>query len=165
MKVVIISLVIFLAILLIGWLGLQVRPEAFPPHSQRTPELKAVPLPAGLPAPVQRFYKTVYGDRVPHTALMFVPLEDKLENFIMRFNPETGLLDSMEAMRYREAGVQAKKVLWITRSVPGPTIEGTKLSAVGSATWLDQGRHWAVFELEDVVYNVDVSAYIRQKGQ
>jgi hypothetical protein len=35
---------------------------------------------------------------------------------------------------------------------------------VGSATWLDQGKPWAIFRLEDVVYNVDVSKYIRQKG-
>jgi membrane protease YdiL (CAAX protease family) len=41
---------------------------------------------------------------------------------------------------------------------------GTKLSAAGSATWLDQGKPWAVFTAEDVVYNVDVSQYIRQKG-
>jgi hypothetical protein len=99
------------------------------------------------------------------TALMFVPFGDKEENFVLRFNPETGLLDSMEAMRYRDAGDQAKKILWITRSMPGPTIAGTPLSAVGSATWLDQGRPWAVFRLEDVVYNADVSQYIRQNGK
>jgi hypothetical protein len=99
-----------------------------------------------------------------HTALMFVPCGDQEENFVMRFNPDSGLLDSMEAMRYRDAGDQAKKILWITRSEPGPTIAGTPLSAVGSAMWLDQGKPWAVFTLEDVVTNVDVSAYIRQKG-
>jgi hypothetical protein len=96
---------------------------------------------------------------------MFVPFGDKEENFVMRFNPDTGLLDSMEAMRYRDAGDQAKKILWITRNEPGPTIEGTQLSAVGSATWLDQGKPWATFTLEDVVYNVDVSEYIRQSGE
>lgn len=100
-----------------------------------------------------------------HTALMFVPFEGQEENFVLRFNPETGLLDSMEAMRYRDAGAGAKKILWITRAEPGPTIAGTPLSAVGAAIWLDQGRPWAVFTLEDVVYNVDVSTYIRQRGQ
>jgi hypothetical protein len=99
------------------------------------------------------------------TALMFVPFGEKEENFILRFNPETGLIDSMEAMRYRDAGDRAKKILRITRTEPGPTIADMPLSAVGSATWLDQGRPWAVFRLEDVVYNVDVSQYIRQKGQ
>jgi hypothetical protein len=44
-------------------------------------------------------------------------------------------------------------------------ISGTPLSAVGSATWLDQGKPWAFFTLEDVVYNVDIQEYIRQKGK
>jgi len=100
-----------------------------------------------------------------NTALMFVPFESKEENFVMRFNPKTGLLDSMEAMRYREAGDQAKKILWLTCSVEGKTIEGSHLSTVGSVTWLDQGIPWAVFKLEDVVYNVDIAKYIRQKGK
>jgi len=36
--------------------------------------------------------------------------------------------------------------------------------SVGSATWFDQGKPWAVFTLEEVKYNVDVSEYILQKG-
>lgn len=36
-----------------------------------------------------------------------------------------------------------------------------KLSATGSATWLDQGSLWAFFTLEETAYNVDVSEYIR----
>jgi hypothetical protein len=99
-----------------------------------------------------------------NTALMYVPFEGKEESFVMRFNPETGLLDSMEAMRFRDSGAQAKKILWITRKVEGKKIEGTKLDAVGTATWLDQGIPWATFTLEEVKYNVDVSEYIRQKG-
>jgi hypothetical protein len=46
----------------------------------------------------------------------------------------------------------------------GKKIEGTKLDAIGSATWLDQGIPWAVFTLEEVNYNVNVSEYLRQKG-
>jgi hypothetical protein len=98
------------------------------------------------------------------TVLLFVPFEDQMENFVLRFDPETGLLDTMEAMRYRDSGDQAQKILWITKTLPGKNIEGTNLSAVGSATWLDQGRPWAEFNLEEVKYNVDVSVYIRQRG-
>jgi hypothetical protein len=98
------------------------------------------------------------------TALLFVPFEDQQENFVMRFNPETGLLDSMEAMRFRDSGPQAKKILWITRNIESKKIEGTQLDTVGSATWLDQGKPWATFTLEEVNYNVDVGKYIRQKG-
>ena len=56
------------------------------------------------------------------TALLWVPFEDEMENFVVRFDPQTGLIDTMEAMRYREAGEQAKKILWITKNIPGKTI-------------------------------------------
>jgi hypothetical protein len=266
---IILSILIFLAFLI--WLGLQINPAPFSPHLEKTPPLEMIPIPEGLPAPVERFYKTVYGDEIPviktvvvkgrakispfgvklparfifvhnagkdyrhyieatwfglpimkvnegyvdqksffespmgdiyddastnqganlavwaeatwfpsiwltderarwepvdeKTALLFVPFEDQEENFVVRFNPETGLIDTMEAMRYRDSGEQAKKILWITKNLAGETIEGTKLSAVGSATWMDQGKPWAMFTLEEVNYNVDVSDYIRQKGQ
>jgi hypothetical protein len=258
-------------VILLGWLGLKIKPAPFSPYPEKAPTLKTIPLPGGLPAPVERFYKTVYGDQIPviesavikgrafiapfgvkmparflfvheagkdyrhyieatwfgmpimkvnegyvdqksffegpvgdpifddvstnqaanlavwaeagwfpsiwltdprvrweavdeHTALLYVPFEDKEENFVMRFNPETGLLDSMEAMRYRDAGPQAKKILWITRNVPSQKIAGTQLDTVGTATWMDQGIPWATFTLEEVNYNVDVSEYIRQRG-
>jgi hypothetical protein len=70
----------------------------------------------------------------------------------------------MEAMRFREAGEGKHKILWITRNEPGPKIPGTVLSASGSATWLDQGKPWAIFTAEEVNYNVNVSEYIQQKG-
>ncbi len=208
MKTLIIIICILAALLFLGWLGFQVKPKSFEPYPENTPELKTVPLPSGLPAPVERFYKTVYGDNIPvidevvikgrakispfgvkmparfifvhnagkdyrhyieatwfgipimkvnesyvdgnshfeipvigtldndpstsqaanlavwaeavwfpsiwvtdprarwepiddHTALLFVPYKDQEENFVIRFNPDTGLLDSMEAMRFQ----------------------------------------------------------------
>jgi len=58
-------LIIIVALGITGWLGLQVRPKAFaqPPLAQGA--AATVPLPNGLPAPVERFYRSVYGDRVP----------------------------------------------------------------------------------------------------
>jgi len=270
MKLFTMIIAVLAIIILLGWLGLQIKPKPFAAHPEKTPELKTMSLPAGLPAPVERFYKTVYGDEIPvietvvikgratispfgvklparflfvhntgrdyrhyieatwfgmpfmkvnegyldgksffespmgniyddpstnqaanlavwaeatwfpsiwvtdprarweavddHTALLYVPFEDKEENFVMRFNPETGLLDSMEAMRFRDSGPQAKKILWITRNVEGKKLAGTKLDAVGTATWLDMGIPWATFTLEEANYNVDVSEYIRQRG-
>lgn len=271
MKTTLIIIGVLAALLFLGWLGLQIKPKPFSAYPEKTPELKMIPLPEGLPAPVERFYKTVYGGEIPvietvvikgradispfgvklparflfvhnagkdyrhyfeatwfgipvmkvneryldgktlfetpvgdpinndastnqaanlavwaeaawfpsiwitdprvrwepvddKTALLFVPFEDQEENFVMRFNPDTGLLDSMEAMRFRDSGAQAKKILWITKNIEGKKIEGTQLDTVGSATWLDQGKPWATFTLEEVNYNVDVSAYIRRKG-
>lgn len=271
-RIVIVIVVALLAIVVLIALGLRVQPQSFPAYAQRTPSVATTPLPPGLPAPVERFYRTVYGDQAPlitsavfsgravirpvmniplparfifvheagkgyrhyfeatlfgrpfltvnegyvdgksffespmanlqddpntnqganlalwaeaswfpslwvtdkrarwqavddHTALLYVPFEDKEESFVVRFNPQTNLIDVMKAMRYREAGADKPKILWITRSEPGKPIPGTPLSTTGSATWLDQGKPWAVFTLEDTVFNVDVSTYLRQRGQ
>jgi hypothetical protein len=271
MKPIFLLTAILLAVVVLGWLGLKIKPAPFSPHPEKAPALRTIPLPAGLPAPVERFYKAVYGDEIPvietavfkgraviapfgvrlparfvfvhnagrdyrhyfeatwfglpvmkvneryldgrslfeppvggaivddastnqaanlavwaeaawfpslwvtdprvrwepldeNTALLFVPFEGAEENFVMRFNPETGLLDSMEAMRYRDSGPQARKILWITRNVPSQKIAGTQIDSTGTATWLDQGIPWATFTLEEVSFNVDVSEYIRQKG-
>jgi hypothetical protein len=264
MKTVLIISAILAGIVLVLWLGLQIKPKPFSPYPQSSQPLETVPLPAGLPAPVERFYRTVYGDAVPviktivikgratlspfgpkmparfifvhnagkdyrhyieatwfgltlmkinesyvdgnshfelpvatyendpsitqgavlglwaevswfpsvwltdkrvhwepvddKSALLFIPFGESEENFLVRFDSATGLLDIMEAMRFRDAGPQAKKILWITH------IPGTNLSDTGSATWLDQGKPWAVFTLEEIDYNVDVSDYIRQRG-
>ena len=245
-------------------------PAPFAPSPEQMPPLETAPLPGGLPAPVERFYRTVYGNRIPvietavikgrarispfgiklparfifvhnagkdyrhyieatwfglpimkvdegylagesffespmgdihddastnqaanlavwaeagwfpsiwltderthwepvdeNTALLFVPFEEKEEGILVRFNPETGLIDTMEAMRFRDSGDLAKKILWITTFEQGKNIPGTELSAVGSATWIDQGKPWAVFTLEEVQYNVDISEYIQQRG-
>jgi hypothetical protein len=100
-----------------------------------------------------------------NTALLFVPFEDQVENFVVRFNPQTGLIDTMEAMRYRDSGEGKSKILWITRNEPGAFLPDTKISAVGSATWLDMGSPWAFFTLEEAVYNANVSEYIRARGK
>lgn len=262
---------IVLALGLLGWLGLQIQPQPFPTYPEQTPQLSTMPIPAGLPAPVERFYRTVYGKEVPvvetaviqgrgsmkpvmniriparfvfvhnagkdyrhyfeatlfgiplmkvdegyidgesffespmgtyydepnanqganlalwaeavwfpsvwvtderarwepvddHSALLYVPYEESEENFLVRFNSETGLIDMMEAMRYRDVGEGKPKILWIASNEAHQQVEGMTISSVGSATWLDQGKPWATFKMEELFYNVDVSTYIRQKG-
>lgn len=271
MKIVIVIIVVIAGLVLLAGLGLSLRPAPFAPHPERSPALRTVPLPAGLPKPVDRFFRKVYGEAVPviesvvihgratirpflripfparfvfiheagksyrhyieasvftlpilrvnegivdgesffeapignhhddpamnqaanlalwaeafwfpailvtdprvrwtpvddDTSLLFVPFETATETFVVRFDPETGLIETMEAMRYRAPGDRTK-ILWITRNEKGGTIAGTPLSAAGSAMWLDQGRPWAVFRLEDIVFNVDVRAYVRARGK
>lgn len=50
----------------VGWAGLQVEPRPLPAAAAPMPaDARTVPLPGGLPAPVERFYRTLYGERVP----------------------------------------------------------------------------------------------------
>ncbi|MGL4649045.1 MAG: DUF6544 family protein, partial [Caldilineaceae bacterium] len=68
MRFLLIVVLTLVALLFVGWLGLRVPPRPFADAAEAglapdTPTF--VPLPTGLPAPVERFYRTVYGDQVP----------------------------------------------------------------------------------------------------
>jgi hypothetical protein len=272
MKPFLIVLAIAAAILLLAWIGLKVKPAPFAPYAEKSGEVRTMPLPGGLPAPVERFYHKLYGDEIPviesvvitgrgtirpviqgpalparfvivhnagkdyrhyfeatifgipfirvnegyidgesffespmgsytndpntnqganlalwaegswfpallvtdprvrwepvdeNSALLYVPYGDQEENFVVRFNPETGLIDLMEAMRYRNPG-DTVKILWICSNVVGSAGDTTTSMATGSAMWLDHGKPWAYLTLEDIVYNVDVGEYILQRGK
>ena len=65
MKVFLVLLGVLAGVLFLGWLGFQFKPKSFAPFPGTTSALTTVPLPDGLPAPVERFYKTAYGDKIP----------------------------------------------------------------------------------------------------
>ena len=259
------------ALVLVAWLGFQVQPAPFPDYPEASAStLATVPLPPGLPAPVDRFYRKIYGDSVPvittavltgrarirpggpidmparyrfthvagrdyrhyieacwfgipilavderyidgkslaeiplvgsdsgpkvewsanqgmwaetwsfpsvfvtdsrvrwlplddETALLDVPFKTGRQQFVVRFDPVTGLPTWSETMRYH-ASTSAEKTLWMTNAVAWEELNGVLTNTVGSATWMDDGRPWATFILEDARFNVDVSAYVRAKG-
>lgn len=93
-----------------------------------------------------------------HTAILNVPFEDQEENFVVRFNPESGLIDLMEAMRFKNPG-DKEKVLWLTNEA-----HQAGKPSVSYATWLDAGKPWAAFILDEVVVNVNVNKVIRNRG-
>lgn len=45
--------------------GLRVRPAPFPAFAGTTAVIETIPLPVGLPRPVERFYRQTYGDSIP----------------------------------------------------------------------------------------------------
>ncbi len=56
---------VLVALIFILWLGFQMPPRALGAPPVQAGAVATVPLPAGLPAPVDRFFRTVYGDNVP----------------------------------------------------------------------------------------------------
>jgi hypothetical protein len=52
-------------LILLGWLGLRIKPAPLPASPEPSGEPDSIALPEDLPAPVQRFYRQVYGERVP----------------------------------------------------------------------------------------------------
>lgn len=74
------------------------------------------------------------------TALLYVPFEAGQETFVVRFNPETGLIDLMEALRYRDPGQGQPKILWLTRNLPDPTRDAAQRDRLGYLGWTRDGR-------------------------
>ena len=97
------------------------------------------------------------------SARLVVPFGDGEDNFTVRFDAQTGLLTKMEAERWKDAKDE-EKTLWRNEALGWQTFHGIKIISPGSATWMDEGSPWAVFTVEDVVYNVDVGEYVRARG-
>lgn len=98
------------------------------------------------------------------TARLVVPFKDGEDAFTVTFDRETRLMRTLEAMRYREATDEAK-LPWRNEPLGWQTFHGVMIPSPAATTWLDEGTPWAVWTIEDVVYNVDVSDYIRAKGE
>ena len=98
------------------------------------------------------------------TALLYVPYEGGEEAFVARFDPESGMLTLLEAMRYKSEDSQSK-TLWIPQVLEWDTVDGHPTMSKASLTWLDDGTPWVVFEVEEIVLNVDVEEYIRARGE
>jgi len=97
------------------------------------------------------------------TARLIVPFGEEEDTFTVTFDPQTGLIRAMEAMRYREA-TDETKIPWRNEPLGWQTFHGIEIPSPATLTWLDEGTPWSVWTIEDVVYNVDVSEYIRAKG-
>jgi hypothetical protein len=57
--------IVILGLVALAWAAVAIRPAPFAPVPGRAGEIAQVELPSGLPAPVERFYRQRFGERVP----------------------------------------------------------------------------------------------------
>ncbi len=97
------------------------------------------------------------------TARLVVPWGEGDDSFTVTFDPQTGLISTMEAMRYKEATDEAKTP-WLLGALEWGSFHGILIPSWSAVTWLDEGTPWLVIEVEEIVYNVDVGEYMRARG-
>ncbi len=95
------------------------------------------------------------------TALLRVPFgADGSETLVVRFDPETGTVALLEAMRFKGADATAK-TLWLNHAGAWGTVDGHPTATEASVRWLDDGRPWATFRVESIVANGEVATRLR----
>ncbi len=83
-----------------------------------------------------------------------VPENGGPDSLVAYFDPETGLLDRFEAMRWRDAG-DAEPLRWVSRIHAWTRIDGVGVPAVSSVQWGDQDQPWLKLSLDHIAWNVD----------
>lgn len=79
-----------------------------------------------------------------NTALLVVPFRAEEERFVVRFEPSSGEVSHWEVMRYKNGA--GEKTLWV------------------NGAWVEDGGPWAVFDSDEIAYNVEVDTSVDAKG-
>lgn len=103
-------------------------------------------------------WEAVDGD----TAKFYVPFKDGEQEFTAEFDPQTGLLTRTEALRYRDEKLGYLR--WWGDDTYTTGKDGKPVIVGFAVTWEDEGTPWLTATIEQVVFNTDISQYIRQKG-
>lgn len=272
LRVVAVLLGIIVVAVVLAFAGLQIQPRPFAPYPGATPDLPTSPVPAGLPAPVARFYAAAIGDQAPvitsavltgrgvmringlrfpvryrfthaagqgyhhymeptiwglplfkvdewyldgharmvlpmgtiendpktdlaanlalwgesigfpslyitdprarweaiddtHARLVVpAPAGEESDSLVFAFDPDSGLVLSMEAMRWKSPDAPAK-LSWRIDLADWQRVDGMLVPTYWALTWEDEKGAWFTATLEEFVYNVDVAEYIRKSGQ
>lgn len=96
-------------------------------------------------------------------ARLVIPSGDGEDSLTVTFDAQTGLMSQIEAMRWRDEK-SADKILWSNHISSWRAFHGVQVPSPTAITWQDQGFAWFTLVVEDIAYNVDVSAYIRGRG-
>jgi hypothetical protein len=97
------------------------------------------------------------------TARLIIPAKtDQTDELIVYFDPQTALITKITAMRYQDANA-TDRTLWTNHIVEWRNVNGVMLPVVAETQWGDDAP-WAIWRIESVLYNVDVSGRLAQFG-
>lgn len=97
-----------------------------------------------------------------NTARLIVPFEDQEDALTFHFDPRSGLITRMEALRHKNGPT---KVNWWVDILSWAEAHDVLLPSQFSITWADDsGGPWSVWDWEVFEWNVDLSATIPESG-
>jgi hypothetical protein len=96
------------------------------------------------------------------TARLYVPFGDQEQEFSVTVDPQSKMMQRMETLRYRDEKVGFLRWWGEMTQVAGQ--DGQSPRTFFTVTWEDEGTPWLKAEIEQVVFNSDVSEYIRRRG-
>ena len=92
-----------------------------------------------------------------------MPSPEGEDALTVNFDPQTGLITTTSAMRWLNPGDTEKRA-WGGQTLGWQTVNGLTMPTGFAVTWQYEGSPWLVLNIEEVIYNVDVTNYIRAKG-
>ena len=91
-----------------------------------------------------------------NSARLFVPFGESEQSLVVSFDPISGDLTRIEALRHRDENSGEMRWWGDIREVSGKPVFGV--------TWEDEDSAWLVGTVEEYVFNADLVEYILQKG-
>ncbi len=103
----------------------------------------------------------------PYSARLIVPYPHDNAHpeqvFTVHFDPDSGLIDRMQTMRYRDVDSDVFTP-WTLTARDWKQYNGMLIPVTGTVQWGDQSYPWMVARIDDIVYNVDVEDAITRCG-
>jgi hypothetical protein len=96
------------------------------------------------------------------SARMFPPNAAAEEAFTVTFDADSGLMSRLQTLRYGDSEPRAYQ-RWTTRVLEWSQVNGLYVATRSDVQWNDD-TPWATWEVEQVVYNVDVTVRLAQFG-
>ncbi len=86
---------------------------------------------------------------------LIFPFGDQEDELIYHFDPATGLITYMSAMRYQ--GSNGEKIGWRVDFQSWQTVNGMQVPLRVAITWANQSSPWSYWDFENIRWNVDLS--------
>lgn len=89
------------------------------------------------------------------SARLLFPFGDQEDELVYHFDPTSGLLTHMTALRYQDGS--GEKIGWRVDFQRWQTVNGMQLPLRVAITWANQRGPWSYWDFEEIRWNVDIS--------